>query len=657
MKNITISIDEALLGHFPSGKVGVLFVSNCSKINPKEPSYLLQQYSESISGNTQRLENRYFRAWLNAFQRLGITDKDILPANYSLTKQAIKHSISATLPPLVSLYNYLSLKYMMPIGGHSAESIDQFEIGFTKGNETFQPINSSEIQQVDMGEPAYIAPALNKVLTRFLTWRQGTTSQINNSTSDFIITFDDFPNLFTNQTIENIAKECAHIIHALGGGEFKFAILDSSRRSVSSNSLTSISIPKNTPHCLIKRMDVITDEQQINEVLTKGVKEIFPDKEVLKTLMLSGKRLKLYTGIDPTADFIHMGHMIWMKKLSQFQKLGHEVIFLIGGFTAMIGDPDKKNSRMVLTKEQVEANFQNYRNDASKLIDFDWEPNPVQILNNYDWLSKQTLESWLDVMSNVTMQHILSHDMFRQRIETEAPIRLHEIMYPLMQGYDGVHMEVDLEVGGSDQTFNMLTGRILSRNMMGKEKYVMTLKLLTDNSGNKMGKTTNNSISFKDTPADVYGKIMSISDEVLPLAYELLSDISLKELTKLPAQIAKDPMGAKKELALEITQLVHSQDAARQAQQLFEKTVQNDLPPEDIKQIKLSEIKKFLPITLVDLLVRIGMVESKGQAKRMIIQGAVEINLSKATIPEMSLDNIEPNTVIRVGKRNWIKLV
>lgn len=400
---------------------------------------------------------------------------------------------------------------------------------------------------------------------------------------------------------------------------------------------------------------VITDPSRIEEVLTKGVKEVFPGKEQLMQLLMSGQRIKLYTGIDPTANFIHMGHMIWMKKLAQFQELGHEVIFLIGGFTAMIGDPDKKYSREPLSKEQVEANFQNYKADASRILNFDHPTNPVRVLNNYDWLSKLNLEDWIEITSQVTLQHILSHDMFRNRLESELPIRLHEIMYPLMQGFDSVHMGVDLEVGGSDQTFNMLTGRILARNLKNKEKFVLTLKLLTDNSGNKMGKTTNNSISFKDTPQDVYGKIMSMSDEVVPLAYELLSNKTMKDIESLKDRMNTEPMKVKKELAFELTTLIHSNDDAQKAQTNFESVVQSGSIPDEMDSFDISNlILQDGYINIVNLVSTVGGI-SKGEGKRLTEQGGIKIDNDKIQDTKKDI-LIKSGIIIQIGKRKWYKL-
>lgn len=399
------------------------------------------------------------------------------------------------------------------------------------------------------------------------------------------------------------------------------------------------------------KMDTVIDKDKIEEVISRGVKDIFPSKKELRDLMLSGKRLRIYTGIDPTANFLHVGHFIWMRRLAKFQKLGHQVIFLIGAFTAMIGDPDKEYTRAPLTKEKVWDNFKSYKSTAKRLIDFEWEKNPVTILNNYDWLAKLTLEDWLQIMGKVTIQHILSHDMFKTRIEKQKPIRLHEIMYPLMQGFDGVAMQVDLEQGGSDQTFNMLTGRLLSRELIGKEKFVLTNKLLTDPTGSKMGKTTGNAISSLDKPEDMYGKVMSWPDEMLVDAYELLTDIDIKSV-KILIDEGKQ-MHAKKQLAFEVVKMVHDEKSAKSAEKHFEKVVQKGELPKDIDQLEYKG--KDEALALIKFLVKNGAIPSNTEAKRLIKQGAIEIEGKKLKSLSQEL-KLAPGTIIKIGKRNYIRL-
>jgi tyrosyl-tRNA synthetase len=399
------------------------------------------------------------------------------------------------------------------------------------------------------------------------------------------------------------------------------------------------------------KMDVVTDEAKIEEVLTRGVEKVFPGKEELKKVMLSGKRLKLYTGIDPTANFLHVGHFIWMRRLAKFQKLGHQVIFLIGAFTGMIGDPDKKYTREPLTKEQIWKNFQSYEKTASKFIDFDWEKNPVTILNNYDWLSKVTLEDWLQIMGKITMQHILSHDMFRTRIKEKKPIRLHEVMYPLMQGFDGVVMDVDLEQGGTDQTFNMLTGRILSRELIGKDKFVLTNKLITDSVGSKMGKTTGNAISSLDSPEDMYGKVMSWSDESILSSFESLTDVDLETIKKGLKEGKQ--MELKKQLAFETVKMVTDEKKAAKAEQHFEKTVQKGEMPDEIKEIEYTD--KPIALEFVKFLVEKGLISSNANAKRLIKQGGIEVDGKKVESNEQKL-SLNNGSIVKIGKRKFVKV-
>lgn len=652
------TIEKDIFKSFPTAKIGGLFIFGLD--NSKESANInriLKQYTNSALKEGTRLEQKKITSWNNSLNQLGIDPKTHIPSHKALLKRATSKGEIPNISPLVNLYNFISLKFTLPIGGHDLDTISEVIIGKTTGKETFIPMNSESSEAIPEGEYAYLDKTQGSVLTRNLVWRQSNVDKITTDTKNVFVPIDDLPGNFDYEEIEKIATELASLIKKeLGLDKAVFGIANKYTPELDSDNLPEISFDMNSAERILnKRMDVITDEKKIDEVLSKGVKEIFPGNDVLKELMMSGKRLKLYTGIDPTANFIHMGHMIWMKKLSEFQQLGHEIMFLVGGFTAMIGDPDKKYTREPLTKEDVRNNFENYKTDASKILDFDMKDNPVQIVNNFDWLSKLTLEDWLGVMSNVTLQHILSHDMFKNRLENQTPIRLHEIIYPLLQGYDSVAMEVDMEVGGSDQTFNMLTGRILERNMIGREKFVLTMKLLTDNSGKKMGKTTGNAISFKDSADDVYGKVMSFSDEVLPLAYELLSKKTTSEIEVIEKSIPKDPMKYKKDLAFEITRLIHSEDDAKNAEEHFERTVQNKETPDEIPTFKIDDLGTEKSINIIDLLDKTKLVPSRGEAKRLIQQGGVKIDGEK--INQIEDVDLKENSVIQVGKRKWMKLI
>ena len=254
----------------------------------------------------------------------------------------------------------------------------------------------------------------------------------------------------------------------------------------------------------------------IENLLTRGVDKIYPAKEALeKVLRSSGKKLKLYQGFDPTGAKLHIGHAVAIRKLRQFQDLGHEVIFLIGDFTALIGDPSgKAQGRPLLTKQQVLDNAKDYQQQVAKILRFDGN-NPVKILFNSDWLSKLKLEDILKLSTHFTVQQMIERDMFQVRLKNKNLIGLQEFLYPLMVGFDSVAMKVDLEMGGSDQTFNMLAGRKLVEQILHKEKFVMTVPLLTDSKGVKIGKTEGNAIGLSDHPNEFFAKIMSLGDDAI----------------------------------------------------------------------------------------------------------------------------------------------
>jgi len=382
----------------------------------------------------------------------------------------------------------------------------------------------------------------------------------------------------------------------------------------------------------------------IETVLSRGVSEILPDKKTLASLMAK-KKITLYQGFDPTADSLHIGHFIGIRKLSQFQKLGHKVIFLIGDFTGMIGDPtDKSAARVTLTSEQIKNNYKKYKSQVSHLIDFEG-PNKAEVRYNSQWLSKLNFADILDLSSNFTVQQMLERDFFVSRVKEEKPIYLHEFLYPLMQGYDSVAMGVDLEIGGNDQLFNMMAGRHLMKNLKNKEKYVLTMKLLTDKGGQKMGKTTGNAIFLSNSANDIYGKVMAMSDDSIPSAIELLTD--------LPMDLSnnKNPMETKKQIAYEITSQVHGKDQAKKAQKFFEETFQKGNLPENVPTARVDT-----KVNVVDLIGQSGLVDSKSQIKRLMREGAISIDGDRIDDQSLTLGEKDKGRIIRIGKARFLKL-
>ncbi len=352
----------------------------------------------------------------------------------------------------------------------------------------------------------------------------------------------------------------------------------------------------------------------IDEVLTRGVEQIIPSKEDLKYL-IQKRKITLYQGFDPTTPNLHIGHLAGIMKLRQFQKMGHKIIFLIGDFTARIGDPTGKlSARKMLSENEVKRNLKGWKKIVQKIIDFNGK-NKAEIVFNSRWNEKITFADLIKICSNFTVQQMIERNMFQERMKRKNPIFLSEFLYPVAQAIDCVNLNVDLEIGGSDQLFNMLAGRQLMLATTKKEKFVMTLKLLTDKEGKKIGKTEGNAIVFNKGEIDTYGKIMSLPDEIIYPAFELLTEVSLSKKMK---EIKENPMREKKKLAFEITKIIYGERKAIQAEIHFEKTFQKKKPDFNQKTKNMGTLAKTIAVHTPR--------KSISEAKRLIINKAVEVN-------------------------------
>ncbi len=401
---------------------------------------------------------------------------------------------------------------------------------------------------------------------------------------------------------------------------------------------------------------VITDKKMVDELLERGVQIIYPDKESFRKKLLSGDRIKLYCGFDPSASSLHIGNAILINKLAQFQALGHEVIFLAGDFTGMIGDPtDKTAARSQLTRAEVLENAKLYQAQAGRYLDFKGA-NPAQLLYNSEWSDKLTFKDLIEISSKFTVQQMIQRDMFQERLKDEKPIYLHEFLYPLAQGYDSVAMDVDLEIGGNDQMFNMMAGRDLMKALGKREKFVMTLKLLADDTGKKMGKTDGNAVYLDMDPENMYGAVMSWPDGMIGIAFELCTKVSMEDLKEIQKQLSDkqvNPRDLKMRLAYEITAIMHGQEKATAAEEHFVKTVQNKEVPEEIEEVKL-EIGNW---KLVDLLKEIGLTESKGEARRMIEQGGIKVDGEEVKDIDYQIEIGEKGKLLQRGKRQYVRVI
>ena len=393
------------------------------------------------------------------------------------------------------------------------------------------------------------------------------------------------------------------------------------------------------------------------EILKRGVEEIIPEKGLEKKLN-KNKPLIIKAGFDPTAPDLHLGHTVLINKLKQFQDLGHQVVFLIGDFTGMIGDPSGvSETRPILTVEQLKKNSETYQEQIFKILD----KKKTKIEFNSTWFKKMTSAELINLSSKMTVARMLERDDFSKRYKGNKPISIHEFIYPLVQGYDSFELKSDVELGGTDQKFNLLVGRDIQKSFGMEEQIIMTLPILEGMDGvKKMSKSLNNYIGLKESPNDMFGKIMSISDDLMWRYFDLLSfksSVEIKELKKKTEQ-GLNPMEAKKMLSAEIVTRFHGEEKALLAEKEFTNRFSKGNDPAEIKLIKLS--MKASSISILDLLSseELGdykLCKSKSEARRMIAQGAVKIDGKKISDEAISVQNPSENTY-QVGKLKHLKI-
>ncbi len=396
------------------------------------------------------------------------------------------------------------------------------------------------------------------------------------------------------------------------------------------------------------------------EILKRGVSDLISEEDLKEKLELAKKEdrpLKIKLGLDPSAPDIHLGHTVVLRKLKQFQDLGHEVYLIIGDFTGRIGDPTgKSETRKQLTEEKVMENARTYQEQFAKILD----PEKTRLVFNGSWLGKLNFADVIELSSKYTVARMLEREDFSRRFTNEKAISIHEFFYPLMQGYDSVAIEADVELGGTDQRFNLLVGRDLQREYGQEPQVIMMMPILEGLDGvKKMSKSLNNYIGINDEPADMYGKVMSIPDKLIPRYYELLTDLPLDKLKKIETDLADNkvnPMGLKRELGWTIVREYHDESSADMAAEEFTRVFSQGKKPEEVPEIeiKADELEDG-KLWIVKLIAATGLVSSNSEARRMIKQGAVTIDDKK--YEKINLDfEINDGMVIQIGKRRFAKI-
>lgn len=390
------------------------------------------------------------------------------------------------------------------------------------------------------------------------------------------------------------------------------------------------------------------------ELYKRGCTELLSEEELVEKLKIN-KPLRVKAGFDPTAPDLHLGHTVLINKLKQFQDNGHEVLFLIGDFTASIGDPSGRSAtRPPLSLEQIQDNVKTYCEQVFKILD----PQKTKIVYNSHWLEKLGAQGLIKLAASSTVARMLERDDFSKRYESNQPISIHEFLYPLLQGYDSVELKADVELGGNDQKFNLLMGRQLQKDAEQEPQVVLMMPLLEGTDGvKKMSKSYDNYIGIQDEPLDMFGKVLSISDDLMWRYYELLSFRPMSEIEDFKKQMAfgdLHPKAAKVMLAKEIVARFHSQDAANKAEQDFQQIFAKKEVPDDIEEFQLSLSEG--DHGLLAVMTNAGMTKSNGEARRMIEQGGVKLNQEKVTDTKLHFE-LAGEYILQVGKRKFKKII
>ncbi len=393
------------------------------------------------------------------------------------------------------------------------------------------------------------------------------------------------------------------------------------------------------------------DIERSLQLIRRGSEEIINEEELIAKLK-KGNPLRVKAGFDPTAPDLHLGHTVLIQKLRHFQVLGHKVLFLIGDFTGMIGDPSgKSETRKSLIRDEVLQNAETYKKQIFRILD----PEQTEIMFNSSWMEKFSAYDFVQLCSKYTVARMLERDDFQKRFEANQPISIHEFLYPLAQGYDSIAMDADVELGGTDQKFNLLVGRTLQRQEGKEPQIILTMPILEGLDGvQKMSKSLGNYVRIEEPPREMFGKLMSISDELMFRYYELLSDKSMQEVGELQDALRENrlhPKAVKEELALEITARFHSPEAAQQARDAFNRVFSGHELPEDIPEVLVGPEDSQ---ALSEVMFQSGLFKSKGEIKRLCRQGAVSRDGEKVLDPAQLLP--KGDSILKCGKRTYLKV-
>jgi tyrosyl-tRNA synthetase len=680
---VRFRIDAELLHRFPDICIGLVVAIGVENSRRAPAIGTLLRESEFGARNRysgpEGMDDPSIVVWREAFTALDMSPNKYKTSVEALTSRAVKGTPLPDLNPAVDLANALSLKYSVPLGAHDLDRVHgDIVVGPARAGSLFTPMGHVDQETVEECEIVYADD--QDVLTRRWVWRQSDRSKVVAQSHNIVFPIDGWVgrtdvavraaqgdlvrHLETSLGAKTwtvfldakhpealILKEGSLPEHVVSGnGGFRMTGLGYLERPHNSRRIESTTREDaDSNDTAPDPVEGITrrwgNQDSIGALLNRATADVVV-REELESRLQRGDRLRIKFGVDPTSPALHLGHAVVLRKLRAFQQLGHTVCLVIGDFTAQIGDAsDKTSMRQMLSEEDVYQNLATYKKQISRILD----ESKVEWSYNADWLGPLRFKDVVGLAANFTVAQILERENFKNRYDLGQPIGLQEFLYPLMQGYDSVALRADVEVGGTEQLFNLLAGRTLQRAFGQQPQAVMTCALLLGLDGRKMSKSYGNAILLEDSAKDMYGKVMSFADDQIVRGFELCTDVPLSQLDVIESDLdaGTNPMVWKKRLAFEITQLYHGPARAQSAQKAFESVVQRKERPDEIPEARLD---RGGPWPLADLLVSVGLTKSKTEARQKAIEGAVYVDDVRMSDPKEAIDT-QDGMVIKLGRR------
>ncbi len=635
------SVASQIFEKFPDYCVGGVIAAGVDNKRASEISYQLLQTATDAArqklGDTPIGEQPYIAAWREALRQAGIKPGEFPSSIEALAKRVARGDTLPDISPAVNISNAIAIQYLLPMGGHDLDQLTGgFGVRLAHEGDLFSPPEIREgdegrVESVTPGEIIYADEA--EVRTRRWVWRQGRKARVTPASQTIFFPIDGFASL-NEADVRAAAEELAQLLTEHLGASCQTFFIDKAQPRVS----WQINAGKPVLHDhkekgSLAKVDVVVksgrERDAIDRILTRAVADVVTREELEKKLR-SGKQLRVKLGIDPTGPRIHIGRSVSLHKLRSFQELGHQIVLIIGSFTAMIGDAsDKDATRPLLTREVVERNMERYKEQIGLILDL----SKVEFRYNSEWFDKLTFADMMtQLMPRFTVAQMTERENFRERLRAGKPVSLQEIMYPIMQAYDSVMIDADIEIGGTDQLFNMMTGRQL-QEMYGKPPQSILMNVMINGTDNrKMSTSQGNGIFINEEPRNQYGQVMSTVDEqIIPYFYSI-TRVPEEEIEAMQAEMeaGANPIVFKRKLAHSLVEMYHGTVAAEDAAEYFKRTISEGQRPEEIPEYQLPAGE----MALRDLLVSVKLAESKSAAERLISQGGIYVDDQKATEPK-----------------------